>query len=464
MANRIKVLNYISGKSTLFLLLSAILFSGVLYRQSFTAYYFQDDWFTLNISKTGSLRDWVNFFLPRSDIIYYRPLGMQIPFALMKAFFGLNPRAFHLVTFLTHFLNIFLVYNLMKLILKNKKSASYAAFLYGVSAVNFIPLYWLSTYPFESGPAFFFASFIFIIHYLHTSQERFWVLSLILFLGGILTNEIVLTLPLIAAGYILLLGKFRDVPKVAAHLILAVLFVSIRFVFFAPPTKGLYLISLGTHILSNLKTYLFWSFNWSEVITEQMTRPLIFNSLITDRYLNIIIFFDTAFILILTLMAVGLIKMFFENKPGEGGNFLLFSLGWFVIGLSPVLLFPHHKFTYYLPIALAGFLPAVIKLFEKGSVTLSGGSNLIRRSLVAAFLYLWCLTSWVSVNFNVKEHWAPRRARISAELVQDVGGNFSLTKDGIVKVPFSSENKLALNDQDAFRYLFGEKYITVYEK
>ena len=132
--------------------------TAFLYKDSFTGYFFQDDWFSFSISKVQSVNDFLSFFIPRTDVIYYRPFGMQIPFFLMRSLVGLNPFYYHGVIFLTHIGNMFLVFQLTKLLTKRLFASFLVSFLYTTSAVHYIPFYWFSTYSFVLGPTFFMLS------------------------------------------------------------------------------------------------------------------------------------------------------------------------------------------------------------------------------------------------------------------------------------------------------------------
>ena len=126
-------------------LLLTVLASLYLYKNSFSAYFFQDDWFTFSISKASNLKEFIRFFIPRTDVIYYRPLGMQVMFYFMKSIFGLNYIWYHLIIVFTHIFNIILVYYLFKLILNNYFTALLISFMYAISTIHFIPFYWFST-------------------------------------------------------------------------------------------------------------------------------------------------------------------------------------------------------------------------------------------------------------------------------------------------------------------------------
>ncbi|OGG21568.1 hypothetical protein A3D03_02525 [Candidatus Gottesmanbacteria bacterium RIFCSPHIGHO2_02_FULL_40_13] len=448
------------------LLFLTVLASLYLYKDSFSAYFFQDDWFTFSISKASNLKEFIRFFIPRTDVIYYRPLGMQVMFYFMKSIFGLNYIWYHLIIVFTHIFNIILVYYLFKLILNNYFTALLISFMYAISTIHFIPFYWFSTYPFILGPAFLFLSCIFFILSLKTHRKIF--ISLIFYILGLLTYEIVIITPLIFMLYL----SFQKISKihyirVLPYLFLGGLLFAIRFIYYHPPSTGNYVLQADYHLLSNLKTYLLWSFNWSEILTEQMTSLFRFNFRIMNYYpslanlsvalfiFTIIIYFIIPFIIIL------------REKDKSLFNIIIFGIGWFLIGLLPVLFFSKHKYPYYLPISILGLFMIIAYLLTK----LFNQHIPIRNQLNFKYLYLFLfLLSYfyqaiITYNFNSLIHWAPRRALISEKLVKRFLEEKKLDSDKkVFYVQNTPENKLALNDQDALKIVFNDvRIVTVYD-
>ncbi len=458
----------LSKKWTIIIILATVLISAWLYRLSFTSYFFQDDWFSFRISNVKSLNDFLTFFIPRKDVIYYRPLGMQVPFFLLNNLFGLNPLPFRIVVLGTHAVNIVLVYILVYLLLKEEKIAVLAAFLYGTSAIHFLIFYWFAIYAFILGPTFFFLSFILYILYLQNKKKIYYLFSFAVFLIGLATNEMVAVLPIIIFFYQIFIRKRFTIKRLIPYFLSVFILLMIRFIFFTPPSTGVYQLSLGKHIFSNLKTYLFWSFNWSEQLTEQMVSLFVFNDKITGRFSNYALTAVVTFTVLVTILWVlPLILIIGSGKIKSFLPIILFGSAWFASGLLPILFFSDHKFSYYLSIPLVGFLLVSLYLFSYFIKQVV----LCRKWLIHIFLIV-LITTWLyvtdaTVDFNSKNHWAPKRAKLSKILI-------NRTKEEVqekqylldkVYVSYSSENKFALNDQDAFKVVFGrEDIVTIYKK
>src|SRR3972149_10821725 len=112
-----------------------IIYSAVvlLYFPSLTTYFSHDDFFHFKISMTdGSLGQFVNFFgfHPFNErlIAFYRPIFREVLYNTFYNLFGLNQLPFRLLSFAIHFINIYLVFNLMQLLFKKKFISYFASF------------------------------------------------------------------------------------------------------------------------------------------------------------------------------------------------------------------------------------------------------------------------------------------------------------------------------------------------
>lgn len=445
-------------------ILSSIFLSFLVYKSSITAYFFQDDWFSLRISNAKTLTQFFGFFIPRQDVIYYRPLGMQLPFFILRSLFGINPLPFHAVVFITHAANIALVYFLIRLIRKDTFTALLAAFMYGISAVHYTTMFWPATYAFVLGPAFFFLSFIFYILSIKKKSQSIYLLSIGLFISGLLVNEITAVLLPILLFYQLYIKKL-DFKRLVPYFINVILMFILRFLIFSPPVSGSYEIGVSKELLLNLRAYFLWSFNWPEEIKAQFVSLFGLNpQFINDFKGYFWLFTVTFFISIIAYVVIPFIFMIVK-KDRRLINLLLFGISWFLIGLLPVIFFTQHSFSYYLPISLVGllfFLTVSFKSFIDFLYSKNKPSTLL---LIIIVLINWAISSVVTVDFNSKIHWAPRRAKLSKMLVDKALKLYPVGNVGskYIFVRPSSEYKLALNNQDAFRVIYNnDDLITAY--
>lgn len=438
-----------------------ILLAGFLYRDSFRGYFFQDDWFSFQISKVENIQDILNFFIPRTDVIYYRPLGMQIPFFLMQKIFGINPFPYHMLIFLTHSLNIILVYKLIKLLSKNTFSGLLSAFLYGTSTVHYIPFYWFATYAFILGPTFFLSSFFYFLK--AQKMNIYYSISLVLFLFGLLTNEIVATLPIILFLYLFTFKRDKLIFVLPYFFFSAFLFL-IRFVFFPPVAGEAYSIDFGRGVIQNLKMYLLWSANWSEPITEQLVKLFVFQKEFVAEFRGVTIVTLTTFFIHISIILVSIIFAI-KTRMKNMDKVLLFGICWYLVSLTPVLFFPTHRFAYYLPVAMVGFLLVICNYLFSLLKTLNLLNPIASYVLVGFVCLNWIVAAYTTIEFNRIAHWAPRRAAIAKEIVQKVKLKYPALVEGqfTFYIRPTSENKLALNDKDGLQIIFDNPLIqTVY--
>ena len=206
-----------SKKTLAFFSLSAVLVF-LLFKSAFSSYFFQDDWFSLRISQAYSITDIFRFFLPVKGVVYYRPLGMQVPFFISQTLFGFTPLPLRIATFSIHLVNGWLVYRLLKKIIGSTSFALASAFLYATSATQMIIFYWAATIAFVLAPFFYLRS---VLNFFDKKEWRSWVW----FVAGMLVNELLITLPAVVTMYALIKGKLEVKRTVKFWLTALVYFV-----------------------------------------------------------------------------------------------------------------------------------------------------------------------------------------------------------------------------------------------
>ena len=447
------------------LLLLIILVSGLLYKNSFTAYFFQDDWFSLRMSNAKNIQEVIAFFIPRSDVVYYRPLGMQIPFYILHRLFGLNSIPYHILIFLTHSVNICLIFFLIKLFTKKNFIPLLVSYLYSISLIHYIPFYWFATYAFVFGPTLFFLTFILFKLFIDNKKKIYYFLSLITFLIGLLINEMLLPFPVILFSHLWIFGKKSLIKKVFPFIYLDISYLLIRFNLSELTKADDYKLNIGWVTLNNFKTYLLWSFNWPEEMRNQFISFWKINpQFIIDFQFYFYIFLISLIVNIILLVIIP-ICFLKENNFSRIKKTIKFSLIWFIAGLLPVIFFSKHFFSYYLPISFVGLFLGVIVLFDNLITKIYKLHMKLAYLLTSLLVVNWMVSVIVASDFNQKIHWAPRRSKISKQLIQSIISEFpekSLLAKNIL-VPLTDENTLALNNQDGLKVYFSDEEInTVY--
>ena len=317
-----------------FLLLAAFL--AILYRNAFFARFFQDDFLLLQLAKSG------NIFTPIANFPY-RPLSIQIFYGFGFKLFGENPFGYHLLLFLIFIAALFFVYKL-----SNWQTTVIYAF-----NVSLFPLfYWVAA-------SYFVLAAFFVFGAVYFYKKQNFVIAFLFFLFGLLSNEIIVVLPLL-----LLLTKISK--KVWIFFFVDALYLLFRMRLALPQAKD-YTLDFSLKFLTTFKWYFLRIFNLPEGRSAM-------NSLI------LVLFIFLIFILLASYKNFSLKKF-------------IFGISWFFIGALPFFFLPYHMSAYYLTISLFGPAVFMSSLFN---------SN---RKLGIIFLVLYLLLTVFGLDALSKTHW-----------------------------------------------------------
>lgn len=395
-------------KSRWILVIALILFPILAYYPSLFYGFSQDDFIHLSAVQISSFNEFLNFFNPFyqfPDMFFFRPLSTQLYFFINYQLFGLNPLPFHLAGLLLHLLNISLVYKVTRLIW-GRKIAAISAGLFGLSAVHFLSLYYISAFQQLLRTCFMLLSIIFFIYFQFTKQIKNLGLSLVFFITSLLSKETGIILPLLFIP----IEALRNQPKPLSTLIYPILkaswpFYGITAVYLIIKLAGFQtLFNQGgygldfslTQVFSNLKWYGLWLLGFPEIIN---TYPSI-------KIPSIIQFTkDYTYSLPLTIsLAISLlITAFFTfrkilrlKKP------LALSAALMVIPLLPVVFLKDHIYPHYLDLSLLGFLPVFVY------INMAHQSKL--KFLGVAAILGFILAQVYSLPISQTTHWATNRS------------------------------------------------------
>lgn len=418
-----------------FLLFFIIMISLWLYKDTLNAYFFQDDWFSFRISQAAGLNDFIGFFLPKQDVIYYRPLGMQLPFFVMGKLFPGNSFPFHAFSFLVHVLNTVLVYFATFLLVKKISVSLTAAFLFATSAMHFIPMVWFSTISFQLGFLLYILAFTVFIMWISTNKPAFLFLFLVLEFLGLMTNELNFVLPITVFLYGFLNKKLNR--SFWLSLILPLLYVFLR-ILYIPSFTDTYAIELSKNTAKAFFVYLMWLFNWPEEIRNQL-----------DNILRLNFSFITYFWWLTGISSIVTISFSYyiiTNFRKADSKLMTFFTANAVAGLIFPLLFPNHTYPYYLMISgWSLFSMLALSVLGKPSVNL-------------LLCLIWLTGSFYALNFNFLQHWAVKRSVISRAIATDVLRRFPILTSGkSVYVNNDAYLKVVLSRGEMFKILYNDK-------
>lgn len=382
-----------------------LLLPAIIYSQSLNYYFSQDDFIHLYSSKAETLGQFLNFFNPNAqfpDIFFYRPLGTQVYFFINESLFRLNPLPFRVEILLFQSLNILLFYFLVKNLWNNSKIAFLSALFYGMSAVHFLSIFYISAFQEVLRMTFIFSALLLFIKYLKSHKINWYIGSNILFIGGLLSKETSVVFPMIILGTTYLFNKsIKDsiIKAIPFWLITASYFV-IRLVGFQQIFgKGEYTYSLNLiNLIQNLKWYLIWSFGIPEILsTYPSLKPVSLIQFTKDfpLGLSLVIFL---FLFLITLFFL-IIKV--RKFPR---NMFLYGVFVFFISLSPVLILIGHKYPQYLDLAMLGYLPILSFYIVSGFKW---------KYIVIVCIFSFLLVQIFSLRITEKSHWTTHRSNVA---------------------------------------------------
>src|SRR2546429_472198 len=287
---------------------------------------------------------------------FYRPVSQQLFFYLGYKAFGLNSFWFHLINVFFHFLNSVLLYLIILRLTKNKLASLVGASFFVANRVHLMSVYWISAFS-EVGAAFFyFLTFLLFLRYLDTKKLIYISVSLPLFILGLFSKEMLVTIPLVMALYLLIFGKFQKTKGwfiqngkiIAPSLLLPLAFLIFYKKFVTLPT-GPYPLDFSPITAAKAAfRYLAGVFVSSY---DQADKVSLLNALLVIR----------VGIVVGALFLV--VKKFLRKKKAINLPNYLFGLGWFFLTMLPVLFIPAHAFPYYMTIPLLGLCLITTCLF-----------------------------------------------------------------------------------------------------
>lgn len=373
-------------------IISIFLVITILFYKTLNTYFVQDDFFLLLISKLYTLNDLFNFFLPRYDTVWYRPLSSQVFFGFGQLIFGYQPFLYHVVVFLTHLLTTYAIYYFFLSEYNIKTVAVLSALLYGIHNIHTVSLSWLAAFSFISAPLFIVLAFIFY-------KKKNLFISLVFYILGLLTSEVV-----IIYFFLLVVDSFSNKALKKSTLLMfsipIIVIIFARFLFFPTTQKSqLYLFSFSPHFLSNLKFYIIRLVGIPMLVDEM---PHLLKN-----------FTFTMGVIILLALLMGLIRLCKYRMPIK---ILVYWSGVAFMGMIPFLLMPNHIAPHYLSFSLIGFVIVIAWLIFHGSLFFP---VYIQKIYLGIIIGTFILLQIISINWTLQTHEIFRRAELSRRLIAE---------------------------------------------
>jgi len=383
-------------KNLLFLVIISAL---LLFLPALGNFFSGDDWFHLNISRITHWSEFLNFFsfFPTSQsAAFYRPIPTQVFFFVFHSLFGLNSWPYYLFVLAIFGLSLYLVYLLAKKISGSEKLALLTLFFYAFSVTNFTRVYFLSAFQEIVMVVFVLLACLFYLKDESIKNTLFSVLFFILALGS---KETAVVLPLI----LLLISwweKKINFRRLLPFGLILGLYLFFRFFHFGGVVGESYLWDFSPkRALNTLFWYTLWSFGAPELLVDYVSSGF---RILPRFYTDFPIWSWT--ILISVLLTLGSFLWLMFKKIKKIDKLLVFGGAIFLLGLSPVLFLPWHKFTLELTLPMVGFSLLLAKISLPKA----------KRYPVFVYFFLWLN---LSMNFfTYKTHYSVNRSKIAREV------------------------------------------------
>lgn len=455
------------------------LLTVILFRNAFSVYFFNDDFFFLKISRISGFGQFLGFFSPDKNY-FYRPLSTETFYFFIHA---LQENVFlsHLVVFIIYFLGLLFLYKIIFLLSRNKFLSGLTVILYAINSSHVFQLYYFGTFQEVSSFAFLAISFLFFL-------EKKTFRSVLFFLLALLSKESsLLFIPFIILFYVSVryIKAIRLKHKYVWQQLVPYFILGIVFLFLyrngLASTSSLdsYRFRLNPRLaVNNFIWYFFWSLgapNFTPLYFVSILKPPIAEFWkMLKNFPEIKIYF-MLLIGYYGLFAAGIGCLFFSGK-----KFLfklvyryllagLICLAGFAIFIGPVF-FIEHRWMVRLTVPLV-FIIAIQSFFIIEFIKKNGWSRILGYLLIIIYLIISLIGTPVyesSSTFLLESRFtqsakkyfeANRKAIIGHKTI------YFIDRTKIVPMPWGGSEKLkvTLGDQNFTDHYFpGAGIKTIY--
>jgi len=385
----------------------------------------QDDYYLISQAVFNSLGQQILSSLPNLDSIFFRPLGMQAYFYLMARLFWTTAWKYRIIAILVHGINSILVYKISQKIIKS--GAVFVWLMYLISPWQFTAIGWIVNISYLTGTMFAFLSIL-------SALKKRFILSILFFAVGMLTNELVAVVPLL-----MILLRFANKRRLTIPIFIILgLYGTIRLKFPSAST-GDYGFKIGLNVIQNIRWLLLWTLGWPETYKDQ------FISFININKEFLSVFPGETFIFAVTSLVVLMVFL----QSAKNGRLMFLGISWFIVALSPVIFFSNHISPHYAAIASVGlyliiaealsWLPAKLKVF---------------------FIAIWIIQFIAALKINLATHWWTRHALEAGRLTKIIKNKYpSLPPDKnlLLEVNNQREVNLVLAGDNAVKLIYTDR-------
>ena len=298
---------------------------------------------------------------------YYRPI-VSTTYTIDYALWGLTPKGFHLTNILIHLVACLLLFAVLKELFSKYKYGIFASLIstliFAAHPVHTEAVSWISGRTDSLVTLFFFASFLFYIKYSGENKNSFLLYSLLFYILGLLTKEMIVTLPVIIILFDFIYKK-KSVKDVTANWKIYFYFVGVTILYLIVryfalkdvPDRDTYLYFYGMPAVTAVATMLKTVPIYFKLLIYPVHLIYHYNGTLPDSYS----FFEPQVMIaeIFILLILIFIFYFYKKSP-----VISFSISFFALSLIPVLnIIPTMNFMAERFLYLTSFSISVVIVF-----------------------------------------------------------------------------------------------------
>lgn len=439
------------------LLIIPPLISLSLYFSSLNYFFFQDDFYEINIARVNNMGDFLAHFKFLENRSSYRPIGLQTYFYVSQKIFGLNAAGFRIITFIFLFASYFLIIKLVEKITNNRLIGVLTATFWVTSSVLFMAITWIAAAWNIIGTFFYLLTSVTFMSYLKTNKSYWYVLTLLFFLLTLGSFEFFISWPLVAAYYLLFLNKKNlkiTLKLLSPFFLISIAYIILRLRYSYLPNISEYKIEIGIDTIKNLFWYVLWTFNIPEEFKKQIIHGLIIpNTTFAKEFASLIAKSILSSVLIVLL---GFILPILKNFKSRNINWrmILFGIVWFVASIAPVLILPNHAFAMYLILASIGIYFVMSYLI----------ASRFKAPVIIAIFLIWVFSSFTTISFYKDSSWMIDSQNFARQFAIQLKSRFpQLPQDAVVFYPLSDKRHIqAVLNQNEIKVIYNDPSISIF--
>lgn len=468
-----------------------IIYSAVLilYYPALFTYFSHDDFFHFKVSLTnGSLREFINFFgfhpFEERQIAFYRPIFREVLYNIFYNLFGLNHLPFRILAFAIHFINIYLVFVFMQMLLRRRFISYFTAFFFAITAANVAPFYYLAGgIQTQGATLFILLSVITFLCYLEEKQIKLKYYSFAFFSLALASHEQSAIIPILLSGLIIIKYRFKTALKKIVSLwplfLLVLIYVYLNLAvigYSSAETQYKIVFSIKSTIQTFL-WYLVWGLGLPETFVDFLLPGFKLNPSLMRYWGNYYRIIFPTFFISLTSIIFAKIYLLIKQEKRLFDKGLFFLVIWHPLGILPVIFLPAHKSTHYLYPSLPALWGIIGYLIYNSYQTLKKSHFNLSNMFLGLFLSSATLLSSTSAVLGRTTYWAAQRGKYAGKLINEVrvkypslpkGATLYFTND--LNYPFVSKDwggtskqaYFALNGENALQLFYKDPTLKVY--